>query len=90
MMASQLLIALAAGYAVLALSNKQERPLDALGRLIGGLILIVSFIGLICVAVCSIRCHWAACHGGSAMSCPYSAARECPRPMSGGEQPPTK
>jgi len=68
-----LLLALAAGYAVLALSNKQERPLDMLGRLVGGLILIVSFIGLLCVAACSLACHWGRCPISGAVRCSMGA-----------------
>ncbi len=74
-----LLLALAAGYGVLVLANKQERPLDRLGRLVGGIVLVVSFVGLLCVAVCSIMCR-VSCHGermGAACgmakpTCPYS------------------
>ena len=65
--AGLLLLALASGYAVLTLSNKQERPLDLLGRIIGGTILIVSVVGLLCTAVCGIRTAMA-CHSGG---CPF-------------------
>jgi hypothetical protein len=62
-----LLLALAAGYAVLVVSNKQEKPLDTLGRIIGGLILIVSFAGLLFSAICLAR-----------YGCPYGSASSCP------------
>lgn len=51
-----LLLALAAGYGVLVLSQYQQRPLNVIGRVVGGIILVVSFIGLICVAVCGVKC----------------------------------
>ena len=63
MHASLLLLSLAAGYGVTVLSKSQSRPLDALGRFVGGLILIVSFIGLLCTAVCGVR-HMMGCMGG--------------------------
>lgn len=75
-----LLLSLAAGYGVLALSNKQERPLDGLGRFIGGLILLVSLGGLIGAAVCKAACHFGRCNHGAAtcgmktMTCPISQA----------------
>jgi len=46
-----LLLALGVGYWVLTLSQKQGRPLNILGRVIGGIIMVVSFVGLLCVAV---------------------------------------
>ncbi len=73
---SALLLCLAAGYGTLVLSNKQERPLDVLGRLIGAVILLVSFVGLLCTAVCSWKCRYgdsmSACHGPRKMMCPFS------------------
>jgi hypothetical protein len=65
---SLLLLALAAGYAVLVVSNKQERPLDVLGRIIGGLILGISFVGLLCVGFCSMRCRTGAMSGCSTVT----------------------
>jgi hypothetical protein len=50
-----LLLCLAAGYGVLALSNRQERPLDKLGRWIGGLVLLLSLAGLIVAAIHCVR-----------------------------------
>jgi hypothetical protein len=52
-----LLVALASGYAVLVMSQHQQAPLDKLGRLLGAFILLVSLVGLICVAVCAVRCY---------------------------------
>ncbi|MCG3204464.1 MAG: hypothetical protein KCHDKBKB_01179 [Elusimicrobia bacterium] len=76
---SHLLISLAVGYAVLVFANKQERPLDILGRIIGGLIVLVSAIGLICIAACGIKCKMAACSKGANMSCDYSKPKSyCP------------
>jgi hypothetical protein len=65
-----ILLALAVGYGVLVLSQNQIKPLDVLGRFIGGLILIVSFVGLLCIAACAIKCSWASCK--EKMGCPYS------------------
>jgi hypothetical protein len=50
------LLCLAAGYGVLVVANRQERPLDKLGRLFGGLILLLSCLGLVMAAVCKIQC----------------------------------
>lgn len=75
-----LLLCLAAGYGVLVLSQYQTRPLDVIGRIIGGLVLIVSFIGLLCVAVCSFRCG-----SRNAGMCPYYGMKKgsaCAMPMS--------
>lgn len=78
-----LLMALAAGYAVLVLSQGQKRPLDALGRFIGAVILLVSFVGLLCVAWCGIS-H---CRKSAGM-CSYmkNPSAPCAMPMTG--QPP--
>jgi hypothetical protein len=43
---------LAAGYGVLVVADKQTRPLDKLGRWIGGLILLFSIAGLVGSAAC--------------------------------------
>lgn len=80
-----LLLALAAGYAVLVLSQSQQRPLDVLGRFLGGLVVLVSLVGLLCVAVCSVWCGWSRCHQGG--MCPSSGKPpHCGMPMT--EQPP--
>jgi hypothetical protein len=78
-----LLLALAAGYAVLVLSNSQQRPLDVLGRILGSLILLISFVGLLCVASSRLCHRWARCHGDKmTMGCPMMKSQECTR---GGE-----
>ena len=66
-----LLLCLAAGYGVLVLANRQERPLDKLGRFIGGVILLVSLVGLLCTAVCGFRYWRSGCFGGGAFNCPF-------------------
>src|SRR5262245_57402670 len=71
-----LLIALAAGYGVLVLSQGQPRPLDKLGRLIGGLILVVSFVALIAGAVCGVHCLITrGCASGA--GCPMMSKKAC-------------
>jgi hypothetical protein len=65
-----LLLSFAAGYGVLVLANKQERPLDKLGRLSGGLIVLVSLVGLLCTAVCEIGRMTG--HGPAGVMCAYS------------------
>jgi hypothetical protein len=82
---SMLLLALAAGYAVLVLANKQERPLDVLGRILGGLILVVSFVGLLCVAICRIGCRMGACHKMDSSACSVEARKHCPFPAEAEE-----
>lgn len=84
---SLLLMALAAGYAVLVLANKQERPLDVLGRILGGLILVVSFVGLLCVAVCKIGCRMGSCHKTDPSACSVEARKHCPFPAGAEESP---
>ena len=66
-----MLLTLAAGYGVLVLASRQERPLDKLGRLLGGLILLVSFIGSICTGWCRLSAMRGKCDiaGSKTMSC---------------------
>ena len=75
---SLLLMALAAGYAVLVLANKQGRPLDVLGRILGALILLVSSIGLVCMAACSLKCKMGSCGPKSAAMCDSGPKKDCP------------
>lgn len=86
-----LMVALAAGYGVLVLSVKQQRPLDVLGRFIGGVILVVSFIGLLCAAYAGIMCHrgGSMCGGPGMMSkgCPYSAGAPADAPPAPAANP---
>lgn len=69
-----LLLSLAAGYGVLILSERQDRPLDVLGRVIGGIIVLVAGIGLICIATCGIK-RLGQCKTGR--GCPYAAKADC-------------
>lgn len=73
--AAVLLIALAVGYWVLTLAKKENAPLDKLGRFVGGLILAVSLIGLLCVAACGVMSMW--CGRGGGMGC-SPASMMCP------------
>ncbi len=75
-----LLLALAAGYAVLVISNKQERPLDVLGRVIGGLVLLGAVAGLVCAGICAMKCAKMSCDTGMMKSgCPMTSS-ENPAP----------
>ncbi|HJT24450.1 MAG TPA: hypothetical protein VJ873_07720 [bacterium] len=64
------LIGLALGYWVLTHAEKEKAKLKAIGRVIGWIIIVVSFIGPLCLVGGSIYCHT---HGDT---CTYSA--ECP------------
>ncbi len=68
-----LLVALAAGYWVLTLSQSQGRPLDLLGRILGGLILLVSVAGLICATVFGSCRMWKKACGNPKLGCPMAA-----------------
>lgn len=46
------LIALGVSFWVLTVADRQKRPLDVLGRLIGALILAVAFFGLLAALLC--------------------------------------
>ncbi|OVE77293.1 hypothetical protein BVX98_03105 [bacterium F11] len=73
---SILLLALAVGYWVLTVADKQKKPLDILGRIVGGIILFVSICGLLCNAICGI-CKW---RSSSGKSCFYSAKKDWVHP----------
>lgn len=73
-----LLIAMAAGYGTLVLASKQEKPLDKLGRLVGGIVLAVSFVGLLCSAVCAIKYRCGACPYGRGVNCGYDGHEVTP------------
>jgi hypothetical protein len=82
-----LLIALGVGYWVLTLSRKEEAPLDKLGRFAGGLMMLVSFLGLLCAAICAL---WLgiSCMRSSGM-CPFGGrASHCNSAMMGHNCPP--
>ena len=49
-------IALAAGYGVWVLSQRQQRPLDVVGRVLGLIIVLASIIGLLCLACAGVSC----------------------------------
>jgi len=75
-----LLIALAGGYAVLVMSQHQQSPLDALGRWLGSFILLVALTGLVCTAVCALRCRYGgACGAAPRMTCPVLSLPAAPR-----------
>lgn len=80
---SFLLVAMAVGYWVLTLSVKQGKPLDKLGRILGIFILIVSFVGLICISAVRV-CQW---RGSCALSGSSSAAKASPCCVFGGNKP---
>lgn len=64
------LIGLALGYWVLAHAEKEKAALKTIGRVIGWIIIVVSFIGPLCLAGSALVCHN---HG---MDCSYSSS--CP------------
>lgn len=64
------LIGLALGYWVLTHAEKEKKMLKTIGRIIGWIIIVVSFIGPLCLAGSAIYCRT---HGDS---CAYST--ECP------------
>jgi len=71
-----MLLALGVGYWVLTLSEKQKKPLDLFGRIIGGLIILVTLAGLICSAFFGY-CKWSKYKSGkwSKSDCPYHQAK---------------
>jgi hypothetical protein len=75
--AALMLLALAAGYWVLTISQSQQKPLDKLGRLVGGFILLVSIVGLVAGAICRVGCMRGTC-SASRMHCPMSASAPAP------------
>ena len=74
-----LMLTLAVGYWVLTLAQTQPKPLDKLGRIIGGLILIGALIGAICISVCRLGCAkgWCPPSGGGKMMCSMGAGAPC-------------
>ncbi len=64
------LIGLAVGYWVLTLAEKEKSTNKTIGKVIGWIIIVVSFIGPLCLAGSAIYCH---SHGDT---CSYSTA--CP------------
>ena len=51
-----LLFTLALGYGVLVLARREGKPLNKIGKFVGWLILVVSFVGLLCIAASCMRC----------------------------------
>jgi len=71
-----MLLALAVGYWVLTLSEKQKKPMDLVGRLIGGLIVLVALLGLICSAAFGYRKYSKyKCGKWSKSECSYHQAK---------------
>ena len=64
------LIGLAVGYWVLTLADKEKDFTKTVGKVIGWVIIVVSFFGPLCLAGSALICH---SHSGS---CNYSA--QCP------------
>ncbi len=65
-----LLVCVAVGYWVLTISQSQQKPLDLIGRILGGLIILVAIGGIVCGMVHRMRgsdgcspCGAAAGHG---------------------------
>lgn len=86
--AAFLLLTLAAGYWVLTLAQKQAKPLNLIGRIIGLVILVASLGGLVCVAASRLWCRSeAACEPGShgammmGKGCPFSGSPEAKEPQ---------
>jgi len=77
---SLLLLALAVGYGVLVLSQSQTKPLNTLGRIIGGIILVVGFVGLLCSAI-----YGAKRMCGRSSSCNLGQKPACPMMGHGGD-----
>jgi hypothetical protein len=69
--AAPLLISMAVGYGVLLLARREARPLNRVGKFVGWLIIVVSFVGLLCVAASGL-CRM--CPRGSDM-CPFGKPR---------------
>ena len=95
-----LLLAMVGGYWVLTLSQQQQKPLDLLGRIVGGIVLLIATGGLLCAAFFGL-CRWKGCSGASwcptdksHKACPFSYRRDTGEPSlesSGQPQnPPTK
>ena len=81
-----LLLVLGFGYWILTLANKQDRPLDVIGRVVGGLVVLVSLVGLVCIAVCGVRygCK------SKAAACPVGAKAPACHPMGDAPASPAK
>ena len=75
LVAPLLLIAVAAGYAVLVMSQHQQAPLDVLGRWMGSLIMFVALTGLVCTAVFAVKCHYGGACGVSSGMCPHPTSK---------------
>lgn len=81
-----LLLALAVGYWVLTLSQSQGKPLDLIGRITGGIILLVALGGLLCAGLCGMK----ACWGQKAVGCGMMGAKACPMSAASSVDAPAK
>jgi hypothetical protein len=82
---SMLLVSLAVGYGVLVLAMKQKRPVDIIGRVVAGIILIAALAGLICKASSAYCRYKSSCAPTEACDasmkkamCPYSGKATSP------------
>lgn len=77
-----LLISLAVGYGVLILAKREAKPLNRIGKFVGWLILIVSFVGLLCLASSGL------CRMCPKSGCPWGGPRSaCLMPDMGMPMP---
>ncbi len=81
--AALLLVTAALGYGVLVLAKMQTKPLNTLGKWVGGIILVVSALGLLCAATHGYK-RMCMMKGGA--MCPFTKKMACP--MSGGSDAP--
>jgi hypothetical protein len=76
------LVTLAVGYWVLTISQSQQRPLDVVGRVVGFVIMLVAFFGLVCTSMCrmnggSCGSNWCGAPRGDA-GCGMMKKAACP------------
>lgn len=60
-----LLITVAVGYWVLTISQSQQKPLGLIGRILGGIIILLALGSLICGAICKGTCGSPMCSANS-------------------------
>jgi hypothetical protein len=85
-----LLLTLALGYGVLYLAKREARLLRRLGNVIGWLMILVSFAGLICIAA-SRLCRKCPTSGSkAAVMCPYGGPKVDIMPPESGERVPER
>lgn len=66
------LIGLALGYWVLTLAEKEKNHTKTIGRAIGWIIIVVSFIGPLCLAGSALFCRSYGDHCSYSAQCPWS------------------